>query len=103
TELNDESDRNGMRIVMRLRRDVNADVVLNNLYKHTALQTTFGINMLALVDNKPKVLTLKQTLEHYLDQKVTIIRRRNQFELNTAEARAQLMTSLRHALDHITT
>lgn len=101
TELNDESDRNGMRIVMRLRRDVNADVVLNNLYKHTALQTTFGINMLALVDNKPKVLTLKQTLEHYLDHQVEIIRRRTQFELNKAEARAHILEGLRIALDHL--
>src|SRR5690625_730550 len=101
TELNDESDRNGMRIVMRLRRDVNTDVVLNNLYKHTALQTTFGINMLALVDNKPKVLTLKQTLEHYLDHQVVIIRRRTQFELNRAEARAHILEGLRIALDHL--
>src|SRR5699024_10853963 len=101
TELNDESDRNGMRIVIRLRRDVNADDVLNNLYKHTALQTTFGINMLALVDNKPKVLTLKQTLEHYLDHQVEIIRRRTQFELNKAEARAHILEGLRIALDHL--
>lgn len=101
TELNDESDRNGMRIVMRLRRDVNADVVLNNLYKHTALQTTFGVNMLALVNNKPKVLTLKQTLEHYLDHQVEIIRRRTQFDLNKAEARAHILEGLRIALDHL--
>src|SRR5699024_10384309 len=81
TELNDESDRNGMRVVMRLRRDVNANVVLNNLYKYTALQTTFGINLLALVDGKPEVLTLKQCLEHYLKHQIEIIRRRTQFEL----------------------
>ena len=101
TELNDESDRNGMRIVMRIRRDVNADVILNNLYKHTALQTTFGINMLALVDNKPQVLTLKRSLEHYLDHQVEIIRRRTQFELNRAEARAHILEGLRIALDHL--
>src|SRR5699024_6687086 len=96
-----ESDRNGMRIVMRLRRDVNADVVLNNLYKYTSLQTTFGINILALVDNKPKVLTLKQCLEHYLEHQVEIIRRRTQFDLNKAEARAHILEGLRIALDHL--
>lgn len=101
TELNDESDRNGMRIVMRLRRDVNTDVVLNNLYKYTALQTTFGINTLALVEGKPKVLTLKQCLEHYLDHQVVIIRRRTQFELNRAEARAHILEGLRIALDYL--
>ena len=82
TDLNDESDRNGMRIVMKLRRDVNANVVLNNLYKYTALQTTFGINLLALVNGKPKVLTLKECLQYYLDHQIEIIRRRTQFELN---------------------
>src|SRR5699024_10365138 len=80
TELNDASDRNGMRVVMRLRRDVNANVLLNNLYKYTALQTTFGINLLALVDGKPEVLTLKQCLELYLNHQIEIIRRRTQFE-----------------------
>lgn len=101
TELNDESDRNGMRIVMRLRRDVNANVLLNNLYKYTALQTTFGINTLALVDGKPKVLTLKQCLTHYLDHQINIIRRRTQFELNRAQARAHILEGLRIALDHL--
>lgn len=101
TELNDESDRDGMRIVMRLRRDVNANVVLNNLYKYTALQTTFGINMLALVDGKPKVLTLKQALQHYLDHQIEVIRRRTQFDLNKAEARAHILEGLRIALDHL--
>jgi DNA gyrase subunit A len=101
TELNDESDRNGMRIVMRLRRDVNANVVLNNLYKYTALQTTFGINLLALVDGKPKVLTLKQCLQYYLEHQIVIIRRRTQFELNKAEARAHILEGLRIALDHL--
>ncbi|HLR24029.1 MAG TPA: DNA gyrase subunit A [Pseudogracilibacillus sp.] len=101
TDLNDESDRNGMRIVMKLRRDVNPNVILNNLYKYTALQTTFGINLLALVDGKPKVLTLKQCLEHYLNHQVEIIRRRTQFELNKAEARAHILEGLRVALDHL--
>lgn len=101
TELNDESDRNGMRIVMRLRRDVNANVVLNNLYKYTALQTTFGINLLALVDGKPEVLTLKQCLEYYLKHQIEIIRRRTQFELNKAEARAHILEGLQIALDHL--
>lgn len=101
TDLNDESDRNGMRIVMKLRRDVNANVVLNNLYKYTALQTTFGINLLALVNGKPKVLTLKECLQYYLDHQIEIIRRRTQFELNKAEARAHILEGLRIALDHL--
>ncbi|MBL1640170.1 hypothetical protein ELD68_37490, partial [Klebsiella pneumoniae] len=71
TDLRDESDRNGMRIVMEVRRDANANVLLNNLYKHTALQTSFGINMLSLVNGEPQVLNLKQNLYHYLEhQKV---------------------------------
>lgn len=101
TDLRDESDREGMRIVMVLRRDVNADVVLNNLYKYTALQTTFGINMLALVDGQPKVLTLKQCLQHYLEHQVEIIERRTAFELRRAEARAHILEGLRIALDHL--
>src|SRR5690625_3213263 len=101
TELNDESDRNGMRIVMQLRRDVNANVVFNNLYKYTALQTTFGINTLALVDGQPKVLTLKQCLQHYLNHQIEIIERRTTFELNRAEARAHILEGLRIALDHL--
>ncbi|MFD2627329.1 DNA gyrase subunit A [Oceanobacillus kapialis] len=101
TDLRDESDRNGMRIVMELRRDVNANVVLNNLYKHTALQTTFGINTLALVDGQPKVLTIKQCLEHYLEHQKVIIRRRTAFELRKAEARAHILEGLRIALDHL--
>ncbi|MEC5425050.1 DNA gyrase subunit A [Virgibacillus sp. C22-A2] len=101
TDLRDESDRNGMRIVMELRRDVNANVVLNNLYKYTALQTTFGVNMLALVDGQPKVLTIKQCLEHYLDHQKVIIKRRTEFELRKAEARAHILEGLRIALDHL--
>ncbi len=101
TDLRDESDRNGLRVVMELRRDVNANVVLNNLYKHTALQTSFGINLLALVDGQPKVLTIKQCLEHYLDHQVVIIKRRTAFELRKAEARAHILEGLRIALDHL--
>lgn len=101
TDLRDESDRNGMRIVIEIRRDFNANVVLNNLYKFTALQTTFGINTLALVGGQPKVLTLKQCLEHYLDHQVEIIERRTAFELRKAEARAHILEGLRIALDHL--
>ncbi|OKL37403.1 DNA gyrase subunit A [Domibacillus mangrovi] len=101
TDLRDESDREGMRIVMEIRRDANASVVLNNLYKYTAMQTSFGINMLALVDGHPKVLSLKECLTHYLAHQQEIIRRRTQFELNKAEARAHILEGLRIALDHI--
>lgn len=101
TDIRDESDRNGMRVVIEIRRDAIASVVLNNLYKHTAMQTSFGINMLALVDGKPRVLTLKQCLEHYLDHQKDIIRRRTQYELNKAEARAHILEGLRIALDYL--
>ncbi len=101
TDLRDESDRNGMRIVMEVRRDANANVLLNNLYKHTALQTTFGINMLALVNGHPRVLNLKQCLQYYLDHQVVVIKRRTAFELRKAEARAHILEGLRIALDHI--
>lgn len=101
TDLRDESDRNGMRIVIELRRDANANVLLNNLYKHTSLQSSFGINLLALVNGEPKVLNLKQCLEHYLAHQVVVIRRRTQFELNKAQARAHILEGLRIALDHI--
>ncbi|SFL74819.1 DNA gyrase subunit A [Gracilibacillus orientalis] len=101
TDLRDESDRNGMRVVIELRRDANPNVVLNNLYKQTPLQTSFGINMLALVDGQPKVLNLKQCLEYYLAHQKEIITRRTQYELNKAEARAHILEGLRTALDHI--
>ncbi|MDQ0176322.1 DNA gyrase subunit A [Bacillus chungangensis] len=101
TDLRDESDRNGMRIVMEVRRDANANVVLNNLYKLTALQTSFGINMLALVDEQPKVLNLKECLYYYLEHQKVVIRRRTEFELRKAEARAHILEGLRTALDHI--
>ncbi|KHD85009.1 DNA gyrase subunit A [Heyndrickxia ginsengihumi] len=101
TDLRDESDRNGMRMVIELRRDANANVVLNNLYKHTAMQTTFGINLLALVEGQPKVLNLKQALQYYLEHQEVVIRRRTAFELRKAEARAHILEGLRIALDHI--
>lgn len=101
TDLRDESDRNGMRIVMELRRDANANVLLNNLYKHTALQTSFGINMLSLVNGEPKVLNLKECLYYYLEHQKVVIRRRTAYELEKAEARAHILEGLRIALDHL--
>lgn len=101
TDLRDESDRRGMRIVIEVRKDANANVILNNLYKQTALQTTFSINMLALVDGEPKVLSLKDCLRHYLEHQQVVIRRRTEFELRKAEARAHILEGLRIALDHI--
>lgn len=101
TDLRDESDRKGMRIVIEVRKDANANVLLNNLYKQTALQTSFGINLLALVDGQPKVLNLKQCLEYYLDHQVVVIRRRTEFELRKAEARAHILEGLRIALDNL--
>lgn len=101
TDLRDESDRRGMRIYIEVRKDANANVVLNNLYKHTALQTTFGINLLALADGQPKVLNLKQALEHYLRHQQVVIRRRTEFELKKAEARAHILEGLRTALDNL--
>ncbi|HEY4389992.1 MAG TPA: DNA gyrase subunit A [Paenibacillus sp.] len=101
TDLRDESDRNGMRVVIELRRDVNPNVVLNNLYKHTSLQSTFGINMLAIVNNEPKILTLREVLHHYLLHQVEVIRRRTEFDLKKAEARAHILEGLRIALDHL--
>jgi DNA gyrase subunit A len=101
SDLRDESDRSGMRIVIEVRKDANANVLLNNLYKHTSLQTSFGINMLALVDGQPKVLNLKQFLYYYLEHQKVVIRRRTAFELRKAEARAHILEGLRIALDHL--
>ena len=101
THLADESDRNGMRIVIEVRKDANSHVLLNNLYKQTALQSSFGVNMLALVDNQPKVLNIKEMIYHYLEHQKVVIRRRTQFELNKAEDRAHILEGLRIALDHI--
>lgn len=101
TDLRDESDRNGMRVVVELRRDVRPQVVLNNLFKHTSLQTSFGVINLALVNGEPKVLTLKQTLVHYLNHQREVVRRRTQYDLNKAEARAHILEGLRIALDNL--
>lgn len=101
SDLRDESDRDGMRIVIELKRDANPNVVLNLLYKHTKLQDTFGIIMLALVNNEPKVLNLKQILENYVEFQKEVITRRTVFDLNKAEARAHILEGLKIALDNI--
>lgn len=101
SDLRDESDRDGMRIVIELKRDSNPNVVLNLLYKHTKMQDTFGVIMLALVNNEPQVLSLRQVLTHYIDFQKEVIRRRTVFELNKAEARAHILEGLRIALDNI--
>lgn len=101
SDLRDESDRDGMRIVIELKRDANPNVVLNMLYKHTKMEDTFGIIMLALVDNEPQVLNLKQILTHYLNFQKDVIRRRTAFELRKAEERAHILEGLKIALDNI--
>lgn len=101
TDLRDESDRSGMRIVIELRRDVNANVVLNQLLKHTQLQDTFGVIMLALVNNQPKVLNLLQMLNYYLDHQKDVVTRRTRYDLNKAEERAHILEGLLIALDNI--
>jgi DNA gyrase subunit A len=101
TDLRDESDRNGMSIVIELRRDVNPNVVLNNLYKQTPMQSSFGINMLAIVDGEPKVLNLRDMLYYYLQHQIDVIRRRTEYDLKKAEARAHILLGLRIALDHL--
>lgn len=101
TELRDESDRTGMRIVIELRRDVNSNVLLNQLYKHTQLQDTFGVIMLALVNNEPRVLNIHQMLSYYLDHQKEVVTRRTQYDLNKAEERAHILQGLLIALDNI--
>lgn len=101
SDLRDESDREGMRIVIELKRDANPNIVLNNLYKQTQLQMTFGIIMLALVDDEPRILNLKQAITYYLDHQKEIITRRTQFDLNKAEERAHIVEGLKIALDNI--
>lgn len=100
-DLRDESDRTGMRIVVDLKRDVNANIVLNNLYKHTQLQETFSIIMLALVNGIPKILNLKEIIKHYIKHQIDVITRRTQYDLKKAEARAHILEGLRIALDNI--
>ena len=101
SDLRDESDRQGMRIVIELKKDANPNVILNLLYKHTKMQDTFGVIMLALVDNEPQVLNLKQVLCNYIDFQKEVITKRTIFDLNKAQARAHILEGLRIALDHI--
>lgn len=101
TDLRDESDRKGMRIVIELRRDVNPQVLLNQLYKHTQMEETFGIIMLAIVDGEPKILNLKEVLYCYLEHQKDVIVRRTRFDLDKAEARAHIIEGLKIALDNI--
>ncbi|MDY2837370.1 MAG: DNA gyrase subunit A [Bilifractor sp.] len=101
TGINDHSNREGMRIVIDLRRDANANVILNQLYKHTQLQDTFGVIMIALVDNQPKVLNLLDMLKYYLQHQEEVVRRRTQYDLNKAQERAHILEGLLKALDII--
>ena len=101
TELRDESNREGTRVCIELRRDVNPNIVLNQLMKHTQLQDTFGVNMLALVDNQPKILNLLDMLKYYLRHQEDVVTRRTRYELNRAQERAHILEGLLIALDHI--
>ena len=101
TDLSDQSSREGMRVVIELRKDVNANVLLNQLYKHTQLQDTFGVIMLALVNNVPRVMNLLDMLNHYLKHQEDVVTRRTKYELNKAEERAHILKGLLIALDHI--
>ena len=101
SDLRDESDRDGMRIVLELKKDTVAGVVLNNLYKHTQMQTSFGIILLSLVNGQPRVLTLKQMLQYFIDHRRDVVTRRCIFELRKAEERAHILEGLKIALDHI--
>ncbi|MBM4159691.1 MAG: DNA gyrase subunit A [Ignavibacteria bacterium] len=101
TDIRDESDRDGLRVVIEVRRDANAEVVLNNLYMHTHMQTTFGINMLALVDGRPRVLTLREIIQQFVEHRNDIVVRRSQFELDEAERRAHILEGYIIALENI--
>jgi len=101
SDLRDESDRDGMRIVIDLKRGEVPDVVLNNLYKHTALQSSFGIIMLAIVGGRPRVLSLVEMIDHFVDFRREVVRRRTEFDLRKAEARAHILEGLKIALDHL--
>ena len=101
TDLRDESDRDGIRVVIELGRGTNSDVVLNQLYKHTQMESSFGIINLALVDGQPQVLNLKELIVHFIDHRVVVITRRSQFELEKARKRAHILEGLQIALDHI--
>ena len=101
TYLNDESNRDGIRIVIELRKDVQVEVVMNQLFRLTSLQTSFGVNMLALVNGAPKQMGIKEMLQHYVDHQIDVVVRRTQFDLKKAEDRAHILEGLRIALDHI--
>ncbi|WP_456441205.1 DNA gyrase subunit A [Caldithrix abyssi] len=101
SDMRDESDRDGMRIVIEVKKDFNPHVIINFLYKHTQLQTTFGINMLALVQGRPKVLNLKEMIQHFIDHRIEVIVRRTQYDLDEAERRAHILEGLRIAIDNI--
>jgi DNA gyrase subunit A len=101
SDLRDESDRDGIRVVIEIKRDGNAQIVLNQLFKHTQMATSFGVIMLALVNNKPKVLNMKEMLHHYVEHRKIVIVRRTKFELAKAEARAHILEGLKIALDHL--
>jgi DNA gyrase subunit A len=101
SDLRDESDREGMRVVVELKRDAQPRVILNQLFKHTQMQTTFGANMLALVGNRPRTLTLKEMIQYYIAHRQEIVVRRTRFELREAEARAHILEGFKIALDHI--
>ena len=101
TDLRDESDREGMRIVIELRRDANANVIMNQLYKHTQMQDTFGVIMLALVNNEPKVMNLLDMLIHYIRHQEEVVTRRTKYDLNKAEERDHILQGLLIALDNI--
>ncbi|MCZ7627574.1 MAG: hypothetical protein M5R38_19025 [Candidatus Methylomirabilis sp.] len=100
-DLRDESDREGMRIVIELKKDQPAEPVLNQLFKHTAMQSTFGAIMLALVEGQPKVLALKEALSHFIEHRKTVVVRRTRFDLRKAEERAHILEGYRIALDHL--
>jgi len=101
SDIRDESDRDGMRVVIELKRDAQAEVVLNQLYKHTQMQTTFGVIMLALVDGAPKVMNLKESLQHFIDFRHEVVVRRTKFDLDKAEKRAHILEGLKIALDNL--
>ena len=101
SDIRDESDREGMRMVIELKRDATAEVVLNNLFQHTQMQTTFGVNMLALVDGRPQVLTLREMIKHFIDHRNVVVVRRSKYELDEAEKRAHILEGYIIALDNI--
>jgi DNA gyrase subunit A len=101
SDLRDESDRDGMRMVIELKRGEVGEVILNNLYKHTQLQQTFGIIMLGIINSRPRVLPLLDVIEHFIEFRRDVVRRRIEFELRKAEARAHILVGLRIALDHL--